>query len=94
MCGDDVEIRDRLAWGQAPQAINWEVPADVSEDYKRHMEAEEQQEFRHAKTNEVFHLWVQVTKRNDLFVCECYLALLAEIAGLIGAGQVEKAETV
>ena len=26
----------------------------------------------------------QVQKRNDLFVCECYLILLAEMAGLIG----------
>lgn len=83
-------IRDRLAWLRSQGGVRWEVPGDVSEDYQRHMEAEEQQEFRHAKTNEKFTLWVQVQKRNDLFVCECYLALLAEMAGIIGAGAVKE----
>ena len=64
------------------------VPEDVSVDYRLHNEAEIQQEFHHPKTGQVYHLWVKENKeaRNDLFVCECYLCLIAENAGLIGSG--------
>jgi len=51
-------IRDRLAWLRSSGVASWEVPTDVSDDYQRHMQAEEQQEFRHARTGEVFHVWL------------------------------------
>jgi hypothetical protein len=79
-------IRDRLAWLRSAGHVKWEVPGDASEDYRRHMESEEQQEFTHPRTQEKFFKWVQVTKRNDLFVCECYQCLLSELTGLIGSG--------
>lgn len=77
-------IRERLHWLRGSKDIKWEVPGDASEDYKEHMESEMLQERRHSRTGEVITEWVQVKARNDLFVCECYIAMLMEMAGLIG----------
>ena len=78
-------IRDRLEWLRGAGEIPWEVPEDVSQDYKEHMESEELRDFvdRDGATRQ---RWSQVRKRNDLFVCECYQVLCAEMAGLIGVG--------
>jgi hypothetical protein len=75
-------IRERLHWLRA--CTNWAVPSDVSDDYKSHMESEELRERKHPRTGETIQEWVQVRKRNDLFVCECYCGLLAEMCGLLG----------
>lgn len=79
-----VGIRERLHWLRAGGLVKWEVPGDVSEDYQRHMEAEELME-RTGPRGETIHEWVQHKKRNDLFVCECYIALQMDQAGLIGS---------
>lgn len=79
-------IRDRLQWLRTSGKVKWEVPGDVSDNYKAHMESEEIRERRHPRTNQLIIEWVQVKKRNDLFVCEAYVAMLAEMAGLIGSG--------
>lgn len=76
-------IADRLHWLRSAEEIKWEVPGDVSKDYQRHMEAEEIRTRRHPTTNQAITEWVQVRDRNDLLVCERYLAMLAEMAGLI-----------
>lgn len=79
-------IRDRFAWlssGGGGTVIH-ETPGDVSDDYKAHMESEELQEKRNPKTGRLEKVWVQLKERNDLFVCECYIAMLIEMAGLIG----------
>lgn len=76
-------IRDRLHYLRGGGAVRWEVPADVSEDYKAHMESEELEQ-RKDQFGAVNNVWVQRRERNDLFVCECYAALAAEMAGLIG----------
>jgi hypothetical protein len=75
-------IRERLHWLRASTV--WEVPSDVSQDYQRHMESEQVEE-RKDQFGSVSHVWVQVLDRNDLFVCECYCAMLAEMAGVIGS---------
>ncbi len=83
-------IRDRLAWLRSGKAVKWEVPSDASDDYQAHMESEELQQQRIGRTNELQNVWVQLKARNDLFVCECYLAMLAEMAGLIGVDAMEE----
>jgi len=70
-----------------------EVPGDVSHEYLQHQEAEEMRERRNPRTGEVDIVWVQMKKRNDLFVLECYIAMLMEMAGLIGA-EAEAVETI
>jgi phage terminase large subunit GpA-like protein len=76
-------IRDRLHYLRASKEIPWEVPSDVSSDYMAHMEAEVIEKRRDARGYDVTE-WVQIRDRNDLFVCECYIAMLMEMAGLIG----------
>lgn len=79
-------IRNRLAWIRSAQSgLTWEVPEDVSDDYHKHMDAEELQATT-GRHGESVSQWVQVKERNDLFVCECYIALLMEWAGIIGQG--------
>lgn len=85
-----VGIRDRLGWLRAGGAVRWDVPDDVNEDYKRHMEAEELEEMEVGRTQERQNVYVQHADRNDLYVCECYIAMLMEKAGLIGAGVMTK----
>lgn len=87
-------IRDRLAWLRTSNVVKWEVPADVSNDYREHMEAEELQS-RRTSDGYQRNVWVQVRRRNDLFVCECYIAMLMEMAGLIGGaiGPTDTAES-
>jgi hypothetical protein len=82
-------IRDRLSWLRAGGFVKWEVPGDVSNDYKKHMEAEELEKQVDA-TGHITMVWRQYSERNDLFVCECYIAKLMEIAGLIGIGAIEE----
>jgi hypothetical protein len=89
-------LRERLAWLRSSKDVRWEVPSDVSETYKRHLAAEERRERLHPRSNEITVEWVRLQRRNDLLACECMIALLAEMAGLIGAGvyaeeQVEEA---
>lgn len=77
-------IRERLHWLRSTKEVKWEVPSDVSSDYLSHMEAEEMETRRDARGAEV-NIWIQRKPRNDLFVCECYIAMLMEMGGLIGA---------
>lgn len=68
-----IGIANRLEWLRSSSVVRWMVPEDVSDDYKAHMEAEQI----------VNGQWVQVKKRNDLLVCERYIAMQMEMAGLI-----------
>jgi hypothetical protein len=75
-------IRERLNWLRLN--TKFDTPEDVSEDYLAHMESEERVIRRHPRTNEEIHEWVQLKDRNDLFVCEAYIAMQIEMAGWIG----------
>ena len=74
-------IRERLHWLRAE--TTWDTPGDVSEDYHKHMEAEERVSRRHPRTGEEITEFVQQKSRNDLYVCECYIAMQVEQAGLV-----------
>ena len=78
-------IRDLLDLIRTSDRYDWEIPEDVSEDFKRHFEAEELTEGTHPKTGETFFFWKQTSKRNDLFVCEAYQALWAALLKLAGS---------
>ena len=69
-----IGIANRLEWLRCSPIVKWDVPADVSEDYKSHMGA---QVIRDGQ-------WVELKKRFDLLVCERYIAMQMEMAGLIG----------
>lgn len=76
-------IRERLHWLR--QSALYETPGDVSEEYQAHQEAEQRQTRKHPRTGEEIIEYVQVKKRNDQYVNECYIAMQIEMAGLIGA---------
>jgi len=78
-------IRERLHWMRSLVSPKWEVPGDVSDDYQKHFEAEELQERIVPRTGETVTEFVQVKRRNDLYVCEAYIAMLADMAGIVGS---------
>lgn len=80
-------IRERLHWLRAE--TTWDVPDDVSEDYQKHMEAEERV-MRKLRTGEEVAEFIQHKSRNDLYVCECYIAMQIEQAGLIHPQPLDK----
>ena len=76
-------IRDRLNWLRSNrQGVKHMVPGDVSEDYQQHNEAEELQDVP-SKRGGTEQAYVQVKTRNDLYVCECYIAMMIDKAGLL-----------
>ena len=54
-------IRDRLAWLRSSGVASWEVPTDVSDDYQRHMQAEEQQDAPRVRDSGAFFPEVAIT---------------------------------
>lgn len=83
-------ILERLYWLRNSKKVEWEVPGDVSEAYKKHIDAMEYVTRRHPRTNEPITEAIFRRERFDLLICEAYVAMLAEMAGLIG---VQKAES-
>lgn len=82
-------------FGKDPAAVKfWDVPADVSDDYRRHMEAEVLRDHVVGRSQEIKPVWTRLQKRNDLFVCECYLTLLPRWSGLIDPNSEPEPEPV
>ena len=87
-------IRDALYYLRESDDFDFQTPEDVSEDYKEHHKAERLIDWTIPKTGQVIQIWKQGKRRNDLFVCECYQALIADLLGLIGMVPTqERAET-
>jgi hypothetical protein len=85
-------IRDRHQWlsnGGHKGSVVWEIPSDVSRDYQEHHQAEELRERKKKNSNEIQKVWVQLKERNDLYVCECYVAMMVDMAGLVALPNVE-----
>ena len=81
-------IRERLYWMRT--GTTYETPEDVSDDYREHQEAEERVESITTDGARVYK-WIQHKRRNDLFVCEAYIAMQVDQAGMI-LGEMAKAE--
>lgn len=75
-------IRDRLEAIRDHSRSNYEIPGDVSKNYKEHMVSEEKLEMENKKDGSTELVWVQQAKRNDLFVCECYQTLVVDLCNL------------
>lgn len=86
-------LMDRVRWLRTSKDVVFEVPSDVSDDFKNHMEAWEVQQKAVSKTQRIEDVWVQLRKRDDLFKCLCYVALIMEDSNLIGAGFAKPPET-
>lgn len=64
--------------------VQWVVPGDVSDDYRAHASSEERV-MRKTSDGSLVPVWIQRKERNDLWVCECYQAMVAHMAGIIGS---------
>lgn len=73
-------IRERLHFLRTE--TDYRTPDDVSENYHKHNEAEERVEERKENMPPVVR-WQQRKDRNDLFVCEAYIALQVDMAGMV-----------
>jgi len=85
-------IRERLNWLRA-NMDQYETPADVSDDYKAHFDAEERVVRQHPRTGQDIIEWIQRKRRNDLFVCECYCDMVLDMSGMIGEADVHEVRT-
>jgi hypothetical protein len=73
--------------------MQYEAASDVSEDYKNHNDAEERRTRQHPRTGQNIIEWIQLKRRNDLFVCECYCAMMLNISGQIGETDIAEVKT-
>lgn len=87
-------IRDALYYMREAKEFDFQTPEDVSEDYKLHHKAERLVDWTIPKTQQVVQIWKQYKKRNDLFVCECYQALIADVLGMIGTVPIQQRDDV
>jgi hypothetical protein len=60
------------------------TPADVSDDYIKHNEAEERVKDT-LPSGEVVWNYIQHRERNDQYVNECYIAMIVDQSGMLGA---------
>jgi phage terminase large subunit GpA-like protein len=81
-------IKDKLAALRQPGATpKWEVPRDVSEDYRKQMLAEMKKDIINSRTKQVEQRWVKIGGRpNHLWDCECIALASAMLAGVMPVG--------
>ncbi len=72
---------------RASPGVLYDVPGDVSEDYKQHMASWEPVEAIAPRTGQTKTVWKQIgSRRDDLLFCSGYCALVAYRGGIIGMG--------
>lgn len=69
----------------------WELPADLSPEYKDQIDSEHKKKFVSKTTGAVEWRWIQYKDANHLWDCECMQVVCALIAGLIDFDLVEEA---
>lgn len=78
-------MMDRLAWLRGtPELCLFEVPEDVSEDFKAHMDSWQVEEKKKPNSEEVVSIYAQRRHDDHLFKCMCYISVLMEDFGMFG----------
>jgi hypothetical protein len=82
------KVKDKLASLRQPEAtLKWEVPKDVSDNYRKQMLSEMKKDIVNAKTKQVEQRWVRIGGRpNHLWDCECIAIASAMLAGVLPVG--------
>ena len=85
---DYADEENKLAALRQPGAApKWEVPRDVSDDYRKHMLSEMKKDIVNSKTKQVEQRWVKIGGRpNHLWDCECIALASAMLAGVMPVG--------
>ncbi|MDB6022916.1 MAG: Bacteriophage tail assembly protein [Pedosphaera sp.] len=78
-------LLNRVAWLRSSKLVWLEVPGDVSEDFISHLDSWQIRKLPNKKTLVMEEQWGQCRDRDDLLMCLCYITLLMEDAGKIGA---------
>jgi phage terminase large subunit GpA-like protein len=71
---------DRLRTGRGPA---WQLPADISDQYKKQLAAEQKIETRNKQTGRFESRWKTLNRMNHLFDCEAMQVVAATIAGIL-----------
>lgn len=73
---------DSLAHRRARKDLKYEIPSDVSEDFKQHFLPWRMEEFKVPATGQSELRWKKASEKapDHLFMCACYLSLWAEMA--------------
>jgi hypothetical protein len=82
-------IKDKLASLRQPEAaLKWEVPRDISAEYRKQMLAEMKKDVINQKTKQVEQRWVRIGGRaNHLWDCECIAIASAMLSGVLPVGE-------
>ena len=82
-------VKDKLAALRQPDALPlWEVPGDVSPDYRKQMQSEHKRDIVNSVTKQVQARWVKIGSRpNHLWDCECIALASAMLAGVLPTGE-------
>lgn len=76
--------KDILAFLRSAQGPGFEIPENVSDDYKLHMESEVKRLRHHPRTGQPIWEWINPAKKpNHLFDCSVMQIVAALIAGLL-----------
>ena len=77
-------IKDILDWLRRGDGPPWEIPADVSEDYRKHMTCEGRVAVRNKDTGNPEYKWKPIHGReNHLWDCEVILTLFAVLVEVL-----------
>ena len=74
------DILARLRSGRGPK---WELPANLSDTYRRQINAEAKMERRNKQTGQIKWEWVRLYRQNHLWDCETMQVVAAAMAGLV-----------
>jgi len=77
-------VRQADANAPAWHFIKYEVPADVSEDYKLQIDSWERRASTRGRAREHIEEWRQTRPADHMRLCEGYIAMLMEMEGFIG----------
>jgi phage terminase large subunit GpA-like protein len=82
------KVKDKLASLRQPDTnLKWEVPRDVSDNYRKQMLSEMKKDIVNAKTKQVEQRWIRIGGRpNHLWDCECIAIASAMLAGVLPIG--------
>lgn len=80
--------QDILEWLRSGQGPEWTVAGDVSESYKRQLNAHKKTIRRNHLTGRETAIWQRIGKRDDhLLDCECMITALADFGGVFKTQQ-------
>ena len=77
------KLGERMEWIRRAPGIKWEVPADVSEDYKRHLSSWEERMVIDKRTGRSVPTFVQIDKDDHMRDCEKFQLLFPMECNLI-----------